>query len=113
MNARPSPNTPSDDDALDEAERARDHLRSRATWWEDKKGLVLFPAMTVGLVGGYAIGFVLASGLGLPDLTRWFGAVLGVLAVGRAVAAYFDPRRLTAAQQRVDALRAKRERRRR
>jgi hypothetical protein len=98
------------DDALARAEKARDRLRDRAEWWEEHKGRALFPAMIVGLVSGYLLGTLVETPLGLGQLPRWFGAVIGLLLVGRAVSSIFDPRRLVAAQKRVDALRASRQR---
>jgi hypothetical protein len=95
---------------LADAERDRDRLRDRAAWWEDRKGTVLFPAMILGLLGGYAVGLALATAVDLPGPTPWFGAVIGLLAIGRAVSTYFDPRKLLAAQRRVEALRARRDR---
>jgi hypothetical protein len=96
--------------ALDQATRERDRFRDRAAWWEDHKGVVMLPAMIVGLGAGYGLGFGIGSAVGFPDPTRWFGAVIGLLAVGRAIGSYFDPRRLVAAQKRVDHLRAQNDR---
>jgi hypothetical protein len=97
-------------DALLSAERERDKLRERAAWWEDRKGAVMFPAMVLGLAGGYGVGFAINTAVALPGPAPWFGAVIGLLAVGRGVTAFFDPRKLVAAQKRVDALRARRDR---
>lgn len=100
----------SSDDAIASAEAARDRLRSRAEWWEEHKGQVLFPSMILGLVAGYLVGASLEDVVKVGQLSRWFGAVIGLLFVGRIVASVFDPRRLVAAQKRVDALRASRRR---
>lgn len=95
---------------LETATAQRDRLRERAAWWEDRKGVVLFPAMVLGLVAGYGLVFAIGQAVKLPDPAAWFGAVIGLLAVGRLVSWYFDPRKLIAAQKRVDALRAQRDR---
>jgi hypothetical protein len=93
-------------DSLDRATRERDRLRDRAAWWEDHKATVLFPAMILGLAVGYGLGLAVGTLVHFVDPTRWFGAVIGLLAVGRGIASYYDPRKLVAAQKRVDLLRA-------
>jgi hypothetical protein len=98
------------DDPLDRATRERDRLRERAAWWEEHKATVILPAMILGLTAGYGIGLAIGTLVHLVDPTRWFGAVIGLLAVGRAIASYYDPRKLVAAQLRVDRLRAQHER---
>ena len=100
--------TPTHNDDLDAALRARDRLRDRAAWWEERKGVVLFPSMVIGLVVGYAVAFVIANAIGLPSTAAWFGAVVGLLAVGQGVSWFFDPRKLLAAQKRVETLRSQR-----
>lgn len=97
-------------DALARATRERDALRERAAWWEDRKGIVLFPAMMAGFGAGYALVLGLGKHFVLPEQSRWFGAAIGVLIVGRSLTTMFDPRRLVAAQKRVDHLRAHRDR---
>ena len=94
-------------DSLERATRERDRLRDRAAWWEDHKATVLLPAMILGLGAGYALGYALGALIHFVDPTRWFGAVIGLLAVGRSIASYYDPRKLVAAQKRVDLLRAR------
>lgn len=105
-----TPESPPAPDALARAIRARDALRERAAWWEDRKTLVLFPAMIAGFGAGYGLVMAVGSRFALPEASRWFGAVIGVLIVGRGVTTIFDPRRLVAAQKRVDHLRASRDR---
>jgi hypothetical protein len=100
--------TPTNQDDLDAALRTRDRLRDRAAWWEERKGAVLFPSMVLGLALGYALAFVVAEAIGLPSTAVWFGAVVGLLAVGQGVSWYFDPRKLVAAHKRVETLKAQR-----
>lgn len=97
-------------DALARATLERDRLRDRAAWWEDHKATVLLPAMALGLGVGYAIGLAIGSAVNFTDPTRWFGAVIGLLAVGRGITRHYDPRKLVAAQKRVDLLRAQQDR---
>lgn len=104
--SHPEPSDAEASDALAAAEDARNRLRARAEWWEEHKGQVLFPSMILGLVGGYFAGASIENVAKVGELSRWFGAVIGLLFVGRIVTSVFDPRRLVAAQKRVDALRA-------
>ncbi len=99
-----------DNSALERATVERDRLRERAAWWEDHKATVLLPAMVAGLAAGYGGGYGVGLALGFTDPTRWFGAVIGLLGIGRLIAGYYDPRRLVAAQKKVDLLRAQRDR---
>jgi predicted lipid-binding transport protein (Tim44 family) len=92
---------------LKRAEQHRDRLRERAAWWEDRKELILLPAMIGGLAGGYFLGMWIAAVAKLPELANWFGAVFGLVFVGQWIQRFFDPRKLISAQRRVDALRAK------
>lgn len=105
-----APDSSNDPQALARATRERDALRERAAWWEDRKGVVLFPAMMAGFGAGYGVALAIGSRFALPEQSRWFGAVIGVLVVGRTLTSMFDPRRLVAAQKRVDQLRAQRDR---
>lgn len=94
---------------LTNAELLRDRLRDRAAWWEDHKELVVLPSMIGGLAGGYFLGMWVAAVASLPELANWFGSVIGLILVGQWIQRYFDPRKLVAAQKRVDALRAVRD----
>ncbi len=92
---------------LTSAEVLRDKLRERAAWWEDHKELVVLPSMMGGLVGGYFTGMGVAAVAALPELANWFGSVFGLVLVGQWIQRYYNPRKLVAAQKRVDALREK------
>ena len=88
-------------------QRARiEHERwvRRITWWEMRRGALTAPLMLVGLLVGGAIGYGIEAAARLPSQTRFVGAVLGVLVVGRVVAWQFAHHRLEAARQRYERL---------
>ena len=72
----------------------------RITWWEQWRGVLMVPLVLAGLSIGGLIGFWVEGVARLPSQTRFVGAVLGVLAVGRLIAWQFAHHRLEAARQR-------------
>jgi hypothetical protein len=97
-----------DDEALERAVRERDRLLARMTFWEHWRGTLMLPLIAIGGAAGLGLGYVIEIALHWPDRTRFFGAVIGILLVGRFVTAFFDASKLEVARRRVQELSAKR-----
>ena len=89
------------------AKALRDRLRVRAEFWDRWRGAILGPAILAGAGLGYAIGYGVRVAFRLPPTTEFYVAVVGLVAIGRAIAWYFDVSRLDAAQRRVQSLQAR------
>jgi hypothetical protein len=96
--------TDEDDTALARATRARDALLARATFWDRWRAVLTGPFILLGAALGYGAGLLLRLLAHFPERTEFYAAVVGILAVGRGVASYFDVRRLEAARRRVESL---------
>jgi hypothetical protein len=97
-----------DDDALQRAERERDRMLARMTFWEHWRGTLMLPLIAIGGAIGLGIGYAIETALHWPDRTRFFGAVIGILLIGRFVTAFFDASKLDVARRRVQQLSGKR-----
>jgi len=93
-----------EDPALARAIAARDRLVRRMTFWEKWRGTLILPLIGAGGAVGLAIGYGIETALHWPDRTRFFGAVFGILAIGRAVTGFFDASKLEVAGRRVQQL---------
>jgi hypothetical protein len=89
------------DAKLQQAIVDRDRLMRRMTFWEHWRGRLMLPLIVLGGLAGLSLGYVIESALRWPDRTRFVGAVVGILAVGRWVSSYFDARQLEVAARRV------------
>jgi hypothetical protein len=98
----------SDDDGLERAVRERDRMLARMTFWEHWRGALMLPLIATGGGIGLGLGYALETALRWPDRTRFFGAVIGILVVGRVVTSYFDASKLEVARRRVDHLKGRR-----
>lgn len=84
----------------------RDTLRNRITFWERRRAQLALPLAAVGLGLGWLVGHGLRVALGLDPRADWLVAVVGLVAFGRAVSLWVEPRQLEVAQRRVERLRA-------
>jgi hypothetical protein len=96
------------DETLARAIAQRDRLLARMTFWEKWRGSLMLPLILVGGFVGLAVGYLVETALRWPDRTRFFGAVIGILAVGRFVTAYFDASKLDVARRRVHQMQRQR-----
>lgn len=90
--------------AYQDAVRARDRLLARVTFWERRRAVLLLPLIALGGALGLLVGTAVRHALGWPAQTAAFGAVIGIVVIGRLVTSYFDVRQLEAAQRRVESL---------
>ena len=93
-----------DRSSLASAIAERDRLRARLTFWEDWRNTLMLPLILVGGLVGLGIGYGIETALHWPDRTRFFGAVIGILLIGRFVTAFFDASKLDVARRRVQQL---------
>ena len=96
-----------DDTALARAITARDRLVRRMTFWEKWRGTLMLPMIFAGGGAGLALGWTIETALHWPDRTRFFGAVIGILLIGRFVTSFFDASKLEVAGRRVQQLRGR------
>ena len=83
----------------------RDRLFARMAWWDRWRTTLLLPVIATGAGAGALVGLLLREQFRrLPGLTVGICAVLGVVAVGRWVTMFFDPRALEMANRRLHAL---------
>ncbi len=92
------------DTQLSRAIAARDRLLRRMTFWEQWRNTLMLPIILAGGAAGLAFGYAIETALHWPDRTRFFGAVIGILVIGRWVTAFFDPSKLDVALRRVQQL---------
>ncbi|SRR6266545_2933502 len=86
------------------AVRERDRLLTRAAWWDRWQTSLVLPMIVTGAGAGYLLGMYARLLFNLPDKTDFFGAAIGIAAIGRLISHYFNIRKLEVARRRVEAL---------
>lgn len=102
--SKEAPPRGAEEQSLERAIARRDALRARITFWERWRVHLALPTAFVGLGLGWFPGHGLRLLLNLDPKADWLFAVLGMVAIGRAVSLYFEPRQLEVAQRAVQRL---------